>query len=85
MAATSPDATDAPTDTERNERLASLLLEVARAIDPDVARVLPLRSASRRQRSPRSEKAWRNAWLSPCRRSLIDSAIALRIAGPMTG
>ncbi len=41
MAATSPDATAAPTDADRNERLASLLLEVARAIDPDVARVLP--------------------------------------------
>lgn len=41
MAATSPDATDAPSEAERNERLASLLLEVARAIDPDVARVLP--------------------------------------------
>lgn len=41
MAATSPDATDAPTDAERNERLANLLLEVARAIDPDIARVLP--------------------------------------------
>ena len=41
MAATSPDATDAPTEAERNERLASLLLEVARAIDPDIARVLP--------------------------------------------
>src|SRR5215468_9334471 len=42
MAAISPsDAADTAADADRNERLASLLLEVARAIDPDVARVLP--------------------------------------------
>jgi outer membrane protein OmpA-like peptidoglycan-associated protein len=35
------DSDDAPADADRNERLASLLLEVARAIDPDVATVLP--------------------------------------------
>ena len=42
MAAISPsDVADAMVDAERKERLASLLLEVARAIDPDVATVLP--------------------------------------------
>ena len=35
------DSDDAPADADRNERLANLLLEVARAIDPEVATVLP--------------------------------------------
>ena len=42
MAAILPsDASDAQTEAERRQRLADLLLEVARAIDPDVATALP--------------------------------------------
>lgn len=41
MSEISPLEREDAADDERNQRLASLLLEVARAIDPDVARVLP--------------------------------------------
>src|SRR6516225_539822 len=41
MAAISPSEATGTQADDRNERLASLLLEVARAIDPDVATVLP--------------------------------------------
>ena len=41
MAAISPSEAAGTQADDRNERLASLLLEVARAIDPDVATVLP--------------------------------------------
>jgi OOP family OmpA-OmpF porin len=41
MAVTSQEAANADIDAERRQRLADLLLEVARAIDPDVAAVLP--------------------------------------------
>jgi len=44
MAVTFPsDFDDAKTEADRRQRLADLLLEVARAIDPDVATVLPRR------------------------------------------
>ncbi len=43
MNAPSPPASDKPTDPDRNERLADLLLEVARSISPDVAATMPSR------------------------------------------
>jgi len=41
MAAIYPSDADLPVDADRRQRLADLLLEVARAIDPDVATALP--------------------------------------------
>ncbi|MGQ0501921.1 MAG: OmpA family protein [Panacagrimonas sp.] len=38
-----PEAADTPLDAERRQRLADLLVELARAIDPEVAAVLPPR------------------------------------------